>query len=311
MKNLEIDLVGACFGDGAGVKGTEKAPHIFRAANIRSHFEKLGHKVLRDEDVAWSRDEAPKLRETPKLLSLNQVVSFNQAIYERNLESYRAGHFPLVIGGDHSISIGTVAAASAFLEETKGQEARLGLMWIDAHGDINTESTSPSGNIHGMSLAALLGKGADELVGIGGRKGAKISADNLVMIGLRALDSDEKVLIKNLGITAHSMKEVDWYGIGKVMDESLSYLLPKVDGLVLSFDMDVCEPNLAPAVGTPERGGLTFREVHLMMEILASRSEKLMSLEFVEYNPSLDADQKTLDVAVSFMESALGKSILA
>jgi arginase len=210
-----------------------------------------------------------------------------------------------VLGGDHSISVGTVSAiAMAARREGK----KVGLLWVDAHGDINTPETSPSGNIHGMPVAALLGEGPRELTSIGG-EGPKVDPRNVAMVAIRSLDEGEKVRLKRHGVEVHTMSEVDRVGIDKVMKEALARVSDGTDLVHVSFDLDAVDPTVAPGVGTPVKGGLDYREAHLLMEML-SDSGLMTSLEVVEANPILDERNASAAFAVELVQSAFGKRIL-
>jgi arginase len=215
------------------------------------------------------------------------------------------GHFPLVLGGDHSISVGTVSAIAA---AARREGKQVGLLWVDAHGDINTPETSPSGNIHGMPVAALLGDGPGELTSIGG-EGPKVDPRNVAMVAIRSLDEGEKVRLKRYGVGVHTMSEVDRVGIDKVMKEALARVTDGTDRVHVSFDLDAVDPTVAPGVGTPVKGGLDYREAHLLMEML-SDSGVMTSLEVVEVNPILDDRNSSAAFAVELVQSAFGKRIL-
>ena len=214
-------------------------------------------------------------------------------------EAIADDRFPLFLGGDHSIAAGTVGGVST--------AEPIGLLWIDAHADANTPETSPSGNIHGMPLAALLGRGAAALVDVG-RPGPKLTFDRVALIGLRDLDPGEQALLRDNSVAAFTMTHVDEYGIGEVTRRALSHLAD-LDRLHVSFDLDVVDPLEAPGVGTPVPGGLTYREAHLLMEVL-SRDGRVRSADLVEVNPILDARNRTAEMGVELVASLLGKSIL-
>ncbi len=221
---------------------------------------------------------------------------------------------PLVIGGDHSIAIGTISGLAAHLRGSKGKGGsrsgppRLGLIWFDAHGDINTPDTSPTGNIHGMPVACLLGHGPEALTSLG-FPGAKLDPAFCVQIGLRDLDEVEKRHIKEWGIRAYTMEEIDRRGMATVVEEALVRVLSGADMLHVSFDVDAVDPQVAPGTGTRKIGGLTYREAHLACEIIAE-SGRLTSMELVEVNPILDHQNQTAELAVGLIASALGKRIL-
>jgi arginase len=215
------------------------------------------------------------------------------------------GHFPLVLGGDHSIAAGTVSGIAAFCRR---EGKRLGLLWVDAHGDINTPESSPSGNIHGMPVAALLGFGPEKLTGIGG-KFQKIDPANVALVGIRSLDEGEKRRLKETGVQVHTMSDIDRHGIHRVMKKALARVTEGTDYVHVSFDLDAVDPTVAPGVGTPVKGGLDYREAHLIMELLHD-SGVMTSLEMVEVNPILDQGNVSATFAVELVQSAFGKKIL-
>jgi arginase len=214
------------------------------------------------------------------------------------------GQFPLVIGGDHSIAIGTIAGLAL---RARAQNKRLGVLWIDAHGDLNTDASSPSGNIHGMPLAASLGLGALELTSIGGEF-PKVAAKNVVLVGTRDLDEGERVNIRKQGVNIFTMEEIDKHGMAVIMAKALRKLRD-VDMLHVSFDLDAVDPSVAPGVGTPVKGGLDYREAHLIMETL-NESGLMTSLEIVEVNPILDNRNQSAEFAVELIQSGFGKKII-
>jgi arginase len=215
------------------------------------------------------------------------------------------GHFPLVIGGDHSIAVGTVSGIAAWCRR---EGKKLGLLWVDAHGDINTPESSPSGNIHGMPVAALLGYGPDKLTGIGG-KFRKLDPANVALVGIRSLDEGEKHRLKQTGVQVHTMADIDRHGIHRVMKKALARVTDGTDCVHVSFDLDAVDPTVAPGVGTPVKGGLDYREAHLIMELL-NDSGVMTSLELVEVNPILDQGNTSAAFAVELVQSAFGKKIL-
>jgi arginase len=227
------------------------------------------------------------------------VVQAAEAMYAAAREAVAAGSLPLFIGGDHSVSAGTIGGAT--------HSGRSGVLWIDAHGDFNTPETSPSGNIHGMPLAALVGQGAPELVNLG-RPGAKLRNNDVAMIGLRDLDDAEKVALRGSGIALYTMRDIDDRGIADIARQALRDLA-HLDRIHVSLDMDSLDPDEAPGVGTPVPGGLTYREAHYACEE-AARSGRLLGMDIVELNPTLDEHNRTGQLAVELILSALGKTIL-
>jgi arginase len=213
--------------------------------------------------------------------------------------------FPLVLGGDHSIAVGSIAGAASF---SRQRRKKLGVLWIDAHGDINTPTTSPSGNIHGMPLAAALGLGPKELSGIGGSL-RKVDPQNVAIVGLRSLDAGEKRHIAQTGVNVYTMMDVDRQGIHRVMKKALAKVTHDTDFVHVSLDLDAVDPTVAPGVGTPVKGGLDYREAHLIMELI-SESRVMTSMEIVEANPILDTKNASAEFAVELVQSAFGKKIL-
>ncbi|MCP3940975.1 MAG: arginase [Desulfobacteraceae bacterium] len=295
----QISIIGVPMDFGQHLRGVDMGPAALRYTGLISRLRQLGHLVVDKGDVSIPiRDE-----DGPVPLSedkyLNEITQICQAVYDAGREAIQERHFPLFLGGDHSIAVGTVAAVS-------GDEP-MGLVWIDAHGDFNTPETSPSGNIHGMPLAALIGEGHSSLVNVG-RPGAKIDPENVVLIGQRDLDPAEKIRLKKSGITIFTMRDIDEQGISSVANKAIMKFA-HLRRIHLTLDMDSLDPVEAPGVGTPVPGGISYREAHLLMEILAD-SGKVTSMDLVEVNPILDVANKTANLAVELTLSALGKSIL-
>ncbi|MCG8606891.1 arginase [bacterium] len=289
---------------GADRRGVDMGPSAIRIAGIANCLRRIGHEVIDWGDIAVVVPEVQKV-EDPKLKYLPEITKAVTKLATHITEVCNEGQFPLVLGGDHSIAIGTISGASAFL---KNKNQKLGVLWIDAHGDMNTQETTPSGNIHGMPFAAVLGKGCRELIAVSGDFN-KVLPENAVLLGARNLDKKERRLILDSGISVFTMEEIDRRGICPVVEEALELTTKNTDGLHISLDIDALDPQFAPGVGTPVRGGLTYREAHTAMEIVA-RSEKLFSMEVVEVNPILDIRNTTAEVAAELVESALGKRII-
>lgn len=294
-----VTIVGLPMDFGQARRGVDMGPSAIRYAGIIDKLEKLHIKVEDRGDIAVGREMS--VQSVGNLKNLNQVVAGNASLAKEVEDIVSSGSFPLVLGGDHSIAIGTLAGLGKHYKN-------LGVIWYDAHGDLNTEETSPSGNIHGMPLAVSMGLGHSALTGLHGY-GPKIRPENIVIIGARSLDQGEKELICEKGIKVFSMHEVDRMGMTRVMEESIAYLKEKTDGVHLSLDLDGLDPNDAPGVGTPVIGGLTYRESHLAMEMLAE-SKLITSAEFVEVNPILDEKNKTAKVAVALIGSLLGEKLV-
>ncbi len=307
----EIAIIGAAYGLGGRSIETARAPQYFREKGLLERLQTLG---IRYQDRGDLSPKAPDPREQDLNPRFQPTFEeFGKRLFLRVSEITQEGLFPVILGGDHSISIATVASISSRQQAMHGKEAAIGLLWVDAHADINVPESSPSHALHGMSAAVLLGKGPPPLCALGAPGDdtfcPSIRPEHLSYIGLRDLDPPEKARIRELGIQAFTMQDIDRYGIGHVITQSLRAVTTGTHGFVVSFDLDVCDPNLAPGVTTPVRGGITFRESHLIME-MAAETNKLLALEMVEYNPSLDREGMTCEVALSLIESALGKRIL-
>jgi arginase len=299
-----IHLLGVPMDLGSGRRGVDMGPSAIRIAGLADRLAELGHKVVDEGDVSIKNMEALKVGDV-RARYLGEIVRASRLVCNKVERIVGKGHFPLVLGGDHSISVGTVSAiAMAARREGK----KVGLLWVDAHGDINTPETSPSGNIHGMPVAALLGEGPRELTSIGG-EGPKVDPRNVAMVAIRSLDEGEKIRLKGYGVAVHTMSEVDRIGIDKVMKEALARVTDGTDRVHVSFDLDAVDPTVAPGVGTPVKGGLDYREAHLLMEML-SDSGAMTSLEVVEANPILDDRNASGQFAVELVQSAFGKRIL-
>jgi arginase len=300
---MEIRLIGVPMDLGAGRRGVDMGPSAIRIAGVAERLRALGNTVVDDGDIVVKGPELLRVR-NDKLRYLPEIVRACSLLSAKVERTVAAGGVPLVLGGDHAIAIGTIAGLSA-AARTSGK--KVGVLWIDAHGDLNTDATTPSGNIHGMALAASLGLGALELTSIGG-PGAKLSPRNVVLIATRDLDDGERTNIKRLGLQAFTMEEIDKQGMAVVIGKALRKL-GKVDMLHVSFDLDSVDPSVAPGVGTPVNGGINYREAHLIMEALAE-SGRLTSLEVVEANPILDTRNQSAEFAVEMILSAFGKKIL-
>ncbi len=277
----------------------DMGPSAIRYARLREALEDLGYPVT---DAGNVETPIPELVEPDEgVRHLGAVRDVCGAVAARAAGIVSEGNFPVFLGGDHSISIGTVSGVAG------GVGGRTGVIWLDAHADFNTPETSPSGNLHGMPLATLTGHGHPELVGIGG-EGASVRTEDIVVIGLRSVDLEERRLLEKAGVRTYTMKEIDAYGAARVVREALRYL-SHLDRVHLSFDLDVIDPEVAPGVGTPVRGGLTYREAHLVMELI-NESGLVTSLDVVETNPILDVRNGTATLAVELLASLMGRRIL-
>jgi arginase len=236
---------------------------------------------------------------------LQEIAETCQDISNSVEKSLEEGFLPLVLGGDHSIAAGVAAGVSSHFHKAKKQ---IGYLWLDAHGDMNTPETSPSGNIHGMPLAAIMGYGPPELVEMGGFK-PKAEPGNIVVVGARDLDAPERKIAKKAGVHVFTMRDIDERGMREVMSEALKYAMDDTEGVAVSLDMDFVDPSDAPGVGTPVRGGVTYREAHLAMEMIAD-SEAMASFDIVEINPVIDEHNRTALLGVELVLSVLGKKIL-
>lgn len=301
---MKVEMIGVPLDLGAGRRGVDMGPSAIRIAGISEMLKKIDCELIDSGDILIEVPEVLHI-ENPQLKYLKEIKAVLEQLTAKVEATMEHGNFPLVLGGDHSIAIGTVGGVAAALHK---QEKTLGLIWIDAHGDMNTHETTPSGNIHGMPFAAVLGKGAPELIRIGGDF-VKVKPHDAVLVGVRSLDPREQELVRESGVTVFTMEDIDRRGIFNVMVEAIEVASGYTDGLHLSLDMDALDPLIAPGVGTPVRGGLTFREAHSALELIA-RSGKLCSMEVVEVNPILDLRNSTAEVAVGLVQSALGKRIL-
>ncbi|WP_019533105.1 arginase [Paenibacillus ginsengihumi] len=298
-QDKRIHVLRVPFGLGAGRPGTERGPEAIWKSGLDQMMEEIGLDwTMTELTVPASRAETE--RESP-LRHLAEVEACASALAAETAAIAGRGDFPLIVGGDHSISIGTLAGLAR-------SGRKLGLIWFDAHGDLNTESTSPSGNIHGMALAVHLGQGAARLTGIAGFQ-PKVTAERTVIVGARSLDAGEKAYIRSAGIACYTMHDIDRLGMARVMDEAIRIAGNGTDGVHVSFDIDCVDPLEAPGTGTPVRGGLTYREAHLALELLRA-SGLVASAEFVEVNPALDSSRRTARLAAELIASLLGKTIL-
>ena len=299
-----VHIIGVPLDLGAGRRGVDMGPSAFRIARLGEQIAELGREVVDKGNL-----ESP-IRETlpspnSKKKYVHEIASVCHALYNVSLASLRAGAFPLVLGGDHSLGAGSVAASAASLRQTS--QRPLGLIWVDAHGDMNTPESSPSGNVHGMPLSTLLGWEPAELAAFSERPAVR--PEHTVLLGIRNLDEREKSQIRDSGVHVFTMKDIDRHGIAVVAERAIALASETTGGIHVSFDLDACDPAFAPGVGTPVRGGLDYREAHLVMEIVAD-SQKLVALDLVEVNPTLDLRNATAEFGVELALSALGKRIL-
>ena len=301
----QVAVVSVSIDLGAGRRGVDMGPSAIRIAGLNDTLRELGHEVFEAGSV---HAEIPEIAVTEDSTLRHYAEIFDVAVRTRALVAgaLDKGCFPLVLGGDHSLSIGSVAAIAAH-HRAKG--GRIGVLWVDAHTDMNTPETTPSGNIHGMSLAVLCGFGPAALTSMWGGEGPAVDPKNVVVLGARDIDGPEKEMVRKAGIRVITMSEVDERGIAACMKEALERLTDGTDGFHVSYDADGLDPAIAPGVGTPVPGGLTYREGHFVSEAVA-KSGKMISFEMVEVNPVLDDRNHTAKQAVALIASAFGKTIL-
>jgi arginase len=300
----KIRIIGVPMDLGASRRGVDMGPSALRVAGLQARIKQLGHQVEDIGNISVKQPEEMSYGEkrAKYLAEIADACKDLAAMVEKSLEE---SMLPVVLGGDHSIAAGTLSGVAAHF---KKKEKKIGLIWLDAHGDINTPESSPSGNVHGMPLAAAMGYGATELVELQGFK-PKVEPQNISLVGIRDLDSQEKKLAKKSGVHVFTMRDIDERGMREVMSDALKYARDDTDGISVSLDMDFVDPSDAPGVGTPVRGGVTYREAHLAMEMLAD-TEAMVSLEVVEINPVIDEHNRTALLGVELVLSGLGKKIL-
>jgi arginase len=298
-------IIGVPLDLGGGRRGVDMGPSAMRIAGIGERLAALGYTVVDKGDLPTPIPETQTLRDEHKKY-IRDIAKICQKVYQLALASLDEGATPIVLGGDHSIGAGSVAAAAEWAKKTRGLP--IGLLWVDAHGDMNTPSTSPSGNVHGMPLAALLGSEPAELSKIG-TFSPKVLPAHTVLVGIRNLDEREKTLVRDSQVHVFTMKDIDRQGIASIVEQAVNLAGNGTAGIHVSFDMDVCDPAIAPGVGTPVKGGLDYREAHMVMEIVAD-SALLTSLDLVEVNPTLDVRNHTAELAAELALSALGMKIL-
>lgn len=289
---------------GAGRRGVDMGPSALRIAGLRERLTRLGYRVADTGDLPVRTPEAADPGDE-RAHFLEEIAAMNQALSDRVVAALEAGAIPLVLGGDHSLSIGSIAGIAAW---ARSRDEDFGLLWFDAHADMNTPDTTPSGNIHGMPLAVSLGYGDARLTEIGGFS-PKVRWDRAVLIGARDVDTTERPLVRESGIRVFTMREIDEQGIVAVLEEALAIVTEGTLGFHVSWDMDFVDPNYAPGVGTPVRGGVNYREGHLALEIV-SDTDGMIAMDCVETNPILDDRNRTGILGMELILSALGKTIL-
>ena len=304
MHYSQIAILGAPLDLGAGRRGVDMGPSAVRLAGLNAKLGSLGYEVEDLGNVLVAQQEStPTGRDNAKYLL--EIAGTCEALAKSVESILTAGKFPLVLGGDHSIAAGTVSGVShSFRQRGK----KIGLIWIDAHADMNTPDSSPSGNVHGMPLACCIGQGPRELTHLFGYA-PKVEGQNVVLVGLRDVDRREREIVRASGVTAFTMRDIDERGLRNVMEDAIARAGGGTAGFHLSLDMDAVDPDEAPGVGTPVRGGMTYREAHLAMETICD-SSRMLSMELVEVNPVLDEANRTALLGVELVMSAMGKKIL-
>ena len=297
----QISIIGVPSDYGQRRRGVDMGPSAIRYSGVIDRLQALQFNVKDEGDIRLKLVKEQQ-KGDPKLLNIEEIIHLSEELASKVSEVISNKSIPLVLGGDHSIAIGTLAGLGKHYDN-------LGVIWFDAHADINTSETTPSGNIHGMPLAVSLGLGHERLVNIANYS-PKIKKENIIIIGARSIDEGERALIKQLGIKVYTMHEIDRLGMTRVMEESISYFKARhVDGVHLSLDLDALDPLYTPGVGTPVAGGISYRESHLAMEML-QEAMFITSAEFVEVNPILDERNRTADVAVALMGSLFGEMLV-
>jgi arginase len=300
----KIRIIGVPMDLGQSRRGVDMGPSALRVAGLQARIKQLGHQVedIGNVSVKQAEEQHYGVKNAKYLTEIAETCRGLAEITERTLAD---GFLPIVLGGDHSIAVGSLTGVSSFFRK---KSQRIGYVWLDAHGDMNTPETSPSGNVHGMPLAAIIGYGAPELVDLLGFK-PKVESRNAALVGVRDLDSRERRLVKDSGVHVFTMRDIDERGMREVMTEAIRVASDDTGGLAVSLDMDFVDPSDAPGVGTPVQGGVTYRESHLAMEMLAD-SDAMVSLEVVEINPVIDEHNMTALLGVELVLSGLGKKIL-
>jgi arginase len=299
-----IHIIGVPLDLGGNLRGVDMGPSAFRIAGLGERLTALGFNVIDKGDLPAPIRETKAERDEKKKY-VREIARVCQRLYQTALAALEEGAMPLVLGGDHSLGAGSVAAAADF---ARRQSLPIGLLWIDAHGDMNTPASTTSGNVHGMPLAAVLGPEPAELAQIGGFF-PKVKPEHTVLVGARSLDDREKELVRGSGIHVFTMKDIDRQGVAAILEQAIALAGTGTAGIHVSFDMDVCDPAIAPGVGTPVKGGLDYREAHMVMEIIAD-SGLMRSLDMVEVNPTLDVRNSTAELGTELVLSAMGMKIL-
>jgi arginase len=299
-----VHIIGVSLDLGGNRRGVDMGPSAFRIAGLAERLAALGIPVVDEGDLVAPIPEIKSFGD-PRKKYIREIARVCERLYKSALGVLEKGGLPLVLGGDHSLASGSVAATADFLRR---ENRPLGLIWVDAHGDMNTPASTNSGNVHGMPLASLLGPEPAELAKIGGFS-PKVTPDRTVLIGIRNLDEREKESMRESGVRVFTMKDIDRSGIAAVVEQALGIAGAGTGGIHVSFDLDVCDPSIAPGVGTPVKGGLDYREAHMVMEMVAD-SGLLRALDLVEVNPILDDRNTTAILGAELASSALGQKII-
>jgi arginase len=307
MKSIakeNVLIIGFPMDLGSDRRGVDMGPSALRIAGLQAKLEALGYKAEDYGDIKIEIMERQKIK-NPRLKYLDEIIKTSSLLAGKVEKVLEKGDFPLCLGGDHSMALGTISGIASFCRK---RNLKTGVIWIDAHSDMNTDETSPSGNIHGMPLAALLGLGCPELVNFLGFS-PKLSPDNCALIGIRSIDEAEKLNIKKLNVPVYTMSDIDKLGIHRIIAKVLKQFREKVDHIHVSFDADSVDPSVAPGVGTPVPGGLSYREAHLLMETIAECG-CMSSLEIAEVNPILDNKNQSAVFTAELIASSMGQRIL-
>jgi arginase len=299
-----VHIIGVSLDLGGNRRGVDMGPSAFRIAGLGERLTALGVPVVDAGDLVAPIPEIKSVGD-PRKKYIREIARVCERLYKTSLAALEKGALPLVLGGDHSLASGSVAATAEFLRR---DEKPLGLIWVDAHGDMNTPESSSSGNVHGMPLASLLGPEPAELSRIGGFS-PKVLPEHTVLIGIRNLDEREKEIVRASRAHVFTMKDIDRVGIAAIVEQAIAIAGKNTGGLHVSFDLDVCDPAIAPGVGTPVKGGLDYREAHMVMEMIAD-SGLLRALDLVEVNPILDDRNMTAVLGTELASSALGQKII-
>ncbi len=300
----KVRIIGVPMDLGQSRRGVDMGPSALRGAGLQASIKKLGLQVEDIGNLSVKQPEEMPIGEK-RAKYLQEIAETCGEVAAAAEKSLTESFLPLVLGGDHSIAAGVAAGVANYFRKDKKQ---IGYLWLDAHGDMNTPESSPSGNVHGMPLAVIMGYGAPELVDLLGFK-PKAEPGNIVIVGARDLDAQERKIVKKSGVHVFTMRDIDERGMREVMSDALKYAMDDTAGIAVSLDMDFVDPADAPGVGTPVRGGVTYREAHLAMEMIAD-TESMVSLEVVEINPILDEHNRTALLGVELVLSGLGQKIL-